>query len=70
MSRAQTRRSVLQALRFLVKLTECGTEIPIMRNAGGRVTDDMLTSLELLSTVIDIGKLVVIHHTGQNTPSI
>jgi carbonic anhydrase len=36
----------------------------ILRNAGGRVTDDMIRSLLLSSHVLDTREVVVIHHTG------
>ncbi|HEX5614933.1 MAG TPA: carbonic anhydrase, partial [Acidimicrobiia bacterium] len=36
----------------------------ILRNAGGRVTDDMIRSLVLSSTALGTREIVVIHHTG------
>lgn len=36
----------------------------ILRNAGGRVTDDVLDSLELISTVGGVGMVAIVHHTG------
>jgi carbonic anhydrase len=36
----------------------------ILRNAGGRVTDDMVRSLVLSSTALGTREIVVVHHTG------
>jgi carbonic anhydrase len=36
----------------------------ILRNAGGRVTDDMIRSLLLSSHALGTREVVVIHHTG------
>jgi carbonic anhydrase len=36
----------------------------ILRNAGGRVTDDMIRSLLLSSHALGTREIVVIHHTG------
>jgi carbonic anhydrase len=35
----------------------------IMRNAGGRVTDDVLRSLVLAVHMLDVDRVVVVHHT-------
>ena len=35
----------------------------IMRNAGGRVTDDVLRSLVLAAHMLGVERIVVIHHT-------
>lgn len=44
---------------------EPSLEVTVLRNAGGRVTDDVLRSLELISTVGGVGMVAVIHHTGK-----
>nr|POF20142.1 hypothetical protein CFP56_71764 [Quercus suber] len=62
-SRTQPRRLVCHDISSPVHLSDCSVEIPIIRNAGGRVTDDVLTSLEIMSTVMAIGNLIIIHHT-------
>ena len=36
----------------------------ILRNAGGRVTDDVMRSLVLSSNVLGTTEVIVIHHTG------
>jgi carbonic anhydrase len=36
----------------------------VLRNAGGRVTDDVLRSLALSVHVLDVRTVVVMHHTG------
>ena len=36
----------------------------ILRNAGGRVTDDVVRSLVLSAHALDTREVVVIHHTG------
>jgi len=36
----------------------------ILRNAGGRATNDMIRSLVLSSTALGTREIVVIHHTG------
>ena len=33
------------------------------RNAGGRVTEDVVRSVNILRTLMDIKKLIVLHHT-------
>ena len=44
--------------------TEIDAEVSVLRNAGGKVTDDVLRSAELISTVGGVGMVAVIHHTG------
>ncbi|CAN5743527.1 carbonic anhydrase [soil metagenome] len=39
-------------------------EAHVIRNAGGRVTDDVLRSLALSSQVLGVDTLVVMQHTG------
>lgn len=36
----------------------------IIRNAGGRVTEDVLRSLVLATTFLDVSFIAVMHHTG------
>ena len=36
----------------------------ILRNAGGRVTDDVLRSLAVSTTLLGTSEVLVIHHTG------
>jgi hypothetical protein len=42
------------------------TECPIIRNAGGRAQDAIRSTL-VLDTVITMGEVIVIHHTGTTT---
>src|SRR4029079_11643539 len=39
-------------------------EAHVIRNAGGRVTDDVLRSLALATHVLDVDTVVVMQHTG------
>ena len=39
-------------------------EVHVIRNAGGRVTDDVLRSLALSSHVLGVDTVVVMQHTG------
>jgi len=39
-------------------------EANILRNAGGRVTEDVLRSLAVASHVLGVNAVVVMHHTG------
>lgn len=51
----------LDLFRLLgLKIGDCH----ILRNAGGRVTDDVMRSLVLSSNVLGTREVVVIHHTG------
>ena len=36
----------------------------VMRNAGGRVTEDVLRSVAFASHVLEVDTVVVVHHTG------
>jgi carbonic anhydrase len=36
----------------------------VLRNAGGRVTDDVLRSLAIATQLLGIRRIVVVHHTG------
>jgi carbonic anhydrase len=36
----------------------------ILRNAGGRVTDDVLRSLIIATNLLSVRRIAVIHHTG------
>jgi carbonic anhydrase len=36
---------------------------PVFRNAGGRVTDDVVRSFNVLRSLIPFKKIVIIHHT-------
>jgi carbonic anhydrase len=38
-------------------------ECPIIRNAGGRA-QDAIRSILVLDTVVTMGEVIVIHHTG------
>src|SRR5260370_41784417 len=42
----------------------------LVRNAGGRVTEDALRSLVLAWSQLDVTEIVVIHHTGCGIASV
>ena len=39
-------------------------EVHVIRNAGGRVTDDVLRSLALSTAVLGVDTVALLHHTG------
>lgn len=42
---------------------------PVVRNAGGRVTEDVIRSIIVIRQLMDIKSVMVIHHTGANPSS-
>ena len=56
-------RQLLARARQQLLAHELG-DAHILRNAGGRVTDDVVRSLVLSSHALGTREVVVIHHTG------
>lgn len=42
----------------------------VVRNAGGRVSQDVINSITLLRTLGNASAVLVIHHTGKHTPPL
>ena len=41
----------------------------VIRNAGGRVSQDVIKSITVLRTLANLSAVLVIHHTGKHTPA-
>ena len=51
-----------------VKLLNSPTEATVLSNAGGHVNADALRSLCVLDSIVGVGTVIVVHHTGMKTP--
>lgn len=66
-SASQSEVSRLNPTRALVP--DISIEVPVIRNAGGRVKESLL-STAVLDTITVVGEILVLHHTSeQDTPN-